>query len=83
MLMRNWSEKTLFSQLVVMEYNPSELVASNQQNQNQNSGQYDSCNNVNESSKAIEDYCSIWVFSEGETENMISILMLWLMTVII
>ena len=40
MLTRNWSEKTLFRQLFAMEENPSELVASNQQNQNQNSGQY-------------------------------------------
>ena len=41
MLTRNWSEKTLFRQLVVMEDNPSELVASNQQNQDQNSGKYE------------------------------------------
>ena len=44
MLMRNWSEKTFFRQLVVTEDNPSELVASNQQNQNRNSGQYVNCN---------------------------------------
>ena len=44
MLMRNWSKKTLFRLLVVMENNPSELISSNQQNQNQNSGQYVSCN---------------------------------------
>ena len=44
MLMRNWSKKILFRQLVVMEDNQSELITSNQQNQNQNSGQYDSCN---------------------------------------
>ena len=43
-LTRNWSEKTLFKQLIVMEDNPKELVASNQQNQNRNSGQYVSCN---------------------------------------
>ena len=40
MLTRNWSKKTLFRQLFAMEENPSELVASNQQNQNRNSGQY-------------------------------------------
>ena len=44
MLMRNWSKKILFRQLVVMEDNQSELITSNQQNQNQNSGQYDSWN---------------------------------------
>ena len=69
-----------------MEYNPNEIVASNQQNQNSGQWTVDSttaATYVNESSKAIEDYCSIWVFSEGETENIISILMLWLMTVTI
>ena len=44
MLMRNWGEKTLFSQLVVIEENPSELVASNQQNQYQNNVHYVNCN---------------------------------------
>ena len=36
--------KTLFRQLVVVEENPSKLVAPNQQNQNRNSGQYVNCN---------------------------------------
>ena len=39
MLTTNWREKTLFRLLVLMKDNPIELVASNQQNQNQNSGQ--------------------------------------------
>ena len=43
MLTRNWREKILFRQLIVREENPSELVASNQQNQNRNSGQYVNC----------------------------------------
>ena len=34
MLTRNWSEKTLLRQLVVIKDDQSKLVASNQQNQN-------------------------------------------------
>ena len=44
MIKRNLLGKTLMRQLVVMEDNPSELVASNQQNQNQNNRQDVSCN---------------------------------------
>ena len=44
MIKRNILGKTLMRQLVVMEDNPSELVASNQQNQNQNNKQDVSCN---------------------------------------
>ena len=44
MIKRNLLEKTLMRQLVVMEDNPSELVASNQQNQDQNNRQDVSCN---------------------------------------
>ena len=81
MLTRNWSEKTLLRQLVVMEENPSELVASNQQIKIGTVDGKSIATYANERSKPIEDYCSIWVFAEGKIEKMPSILILRLMTV--
>ena len=61
------------------EGNPSELVASNHQNQIKSSTS--AATYTNRYSKPIDDYCNILVFLEVETEKITSILILRLMTV--
>ena len=64
-----------------MEDNPSELVTSNQQSQNQNSGQYVSCNICQRGFKTNRGLLQHLEFLQKEKRKTTSILILRLMTV--
>ena len=63
-----------------MEDNPSELLQTNKA-KIRTVGSMSAATYANEGSKPIEDYCSILVFAEKETEKTTSILILRLMAV--